>query len=961
MATTTYTEKVRMRLHRLLNQHLSEALYRETMPVSIEAWKVGGEPVPFAQAKNAVYTEFHIGDSWGAAWDTWWFHVTGHVPESWDRPKTRPELVVDLGRIGLGPGFQAEGLVYNTDGKVIKAVEPYNAWVPAPTAGESVEFYIEAAANPEITPGEPYLPTELGNEGVKDGPELYRLKRLDLGLLDLEVWNLVQELKVLDSLSQELDPNRTRCVEIITAIENALNAIDTMDVAGSAPEARCRLKEVLSAKAEDGHVVYATGHAHIDTAWLWPLRETKRKVARTFSNVVELCEECPDFTFAASSAQQYQWLEQNYPDVFANVSKKVKEGSFVPVGGMWVECDANLPGGESLARQFLQGTKFFREHLGVNSSIAWLPDSFGYSGAFPQIAKLAGCDYFLTQKISWNDTNNFPHHSFMWQGIDGTEIFTHFPPSDKYNSDAMPGDVALSEKQYSEKGKGRSSLLLFGWGDGGGGPTREMVAATRIQSDLQGSPKVRVTNPVKFFEKAKSELQDPARWVGELYLELHRGTSTSETNTKQGNRRCESLLREAELWSTIATVHKGAEYPYDELQDIWQKVLLYQFHDILPGSAIAWVYAEVERSYKDLEKRLNAIIEKALGILTGHGNKRLTANAGPFEQLGVSAMSISLSTAHSNVEVVEGENKTVTLSDMNVSFTIDRFGHIISAIDKRSGRETIDPRMPGNVLELFVDAPAQWDAWDVDRTYEHMQLPEAKVKAFQLENGQVTVEGEIGKSTYIQHIGMDSDTSTLRISTHVDWNESDRLLKQSFPLDVYATQETSEIQYGHLSRPVIKNTSWDEAMFERSNQRWVHVAEGGFGVTLANRTNYGHDAQQITMSNGRPGTRIRLSLLRATHFPVPRADVGAHDFEMSFGFGGIDQAVQQGYRLNVPAVRFLGDHGVKPFLDISEGGVVVESVKLAEDRSGDVIVRLYESSGSRSHCTVRAEFDWECS
>ena len=962
MTTTTYSEKVLNRLERLIRQHLSDALYCSTAPVQIEAWKVGGEPVSFNAALQGEYRPFHVGDSWGAAWDTWWMHVTGEVPADWaDVPDTRPELLVDLGRIGLGPGFQAEGLVRRAeDGTVIKAIEPYNGWVPVPEPGQPLDYYIEAASNPQIPNGFPYLPTHLGDEGVKEGPELYRLQRLELGLLNLTVWNLIQELKVLSGLVNEIDPTRTRHAVILKALENAMNALDTMDIAGTAAEARKRLVDVLSAPAPKGHTVYSVGHAHIDTAWLWPLRETRRKVARTFSNVVELADEDSSLIFAASSAQQYKWLKENYPDVFAGVTRKIAGGQFVPVGGMWVECDANLPGGESLVRQFVQGMRFFKENTGVVSPVAWLPDSFGYSGAFPQIARLAGCKYFLTQKISWNDTNTFPHHSFLWQGIDGTEIFTHFPPSDTYNSDASPADVARSEKQYSEKGDGSSSLLLFGWGDGGGGPTREMLASAKLQASLEGAPQVRITSPVEFFEQAERELVNPPRWVGELYLELHRGTSTSETNTKQGNRKSESLLREAELWATAATVHAGCPYPYEELEEIWQKVLLYQFHDILPGSAIAWVYAEVERSYRDIEMRLERIIADSIKSLAGEGDTPLAVNAGPFSQEGVASCAIDVREPERSVEVERNDDGTVTLSTAKSSFTIDCNGLVVSAVDLRTGRDAIVPGMPGNDLQLFVDAPTQWDAWDIDKTYEDMRLASAIVDSFDVgAAGVITLAGIIGKSPYTQSIHLDPQTDALHISTHVDWRESDRLLKQAFPVAVHTTEAVSEIQFGHISRSVTSNTSWDEARFETAAQRWVHVSEGDFGVSVANHANYGHDIHQIAMPDGRPGVRIRLSLLRATHFPVPHADVGNHDFEMTFAVGtGIGDAIEQGYRINVPARHVLGDHAVPPFVSVSGNNVLVESVKLAEDRSGDVIVRLYESSGSQSQATLRTGFDW---
>ncbi|NEG56204.1 alpha-mannosidase [Bifidobacterium sp. SMA15] len=958
----TYDEKVTMRVERAIRQHLADAVYPQRVPVSIECWKVGGEPVPFETAKNAQYRPFEVGETWGAAWDTWWFHVTGTVPASWkDIEGTRPELVVDLGRIGLGPGFQAEGLARTPDGEVVKAIEPYNAWVPLPEPGEPFEFYIEAAANPQIPNGFPYLPTDLGDEGVKDGPELYRMQRMDASLLDLEVWQLTQELKVLLGLGKETDPQRTRHADIMIALENAVDRIDPNDVHDTAAAARKALVDVLAAPAPDkGHTAFAVGHAHIDTAWLWPLRETKRKVARTFSNVVELTDEDDDFVFAASSAQQYKWLKENYPEVFAKVRRKVDEGKFIPVGGMWVECDANMPSGESLARQFLQGTRFFEENLGGCSPVVWLPDSFGYSGAFPQIARLAGYRYFLTQKISWNDTNTFPHHTFLWQGIDGTEIFTHFPPSDTYNSDMSPADVAKTERQYSEKGKGASSLMLFGWGDGGGGPTREMLASAHLQRNIEGAPKVRIATPLEFFEQAERELEHPARWNGELYLELHRGTLTSQSHTKHGNRRTESLLREAETWATAATVLEGRDYPYEELAEIWQRTLLYQFHDILPGSAIAWVYSEVERNYADMERRLEAIIAESIEALAGKGDRPMLANAAPLAQLGAPAAGIASAPVSVAATATALEDGAVRMGNEHVSFTLDDHGRIISAVDLKTGREAIDPSQPGNDLQLFVDAPAEWDAWDIEKGYENGRLDAVTVSGSRLgEDGVMTVEGVIGNSPYTQTIGLDDDVDALTIRTHIDWKESDRLLKQAFPVRVYATEAQSEIQYGHITRPIHRNTTWDEARFETLAHRWVHVEEGDFGVGIANMANYGNDIQQITMADGRPGTRIRLSLLRAPHFPAPHADVGKHDFAVSFTVGaGTERAIAQGYRLNVPAREVLADHEVAPFVSVDGEGVLVEAVKMAEDRSGDVIVRLYESLGTQSAVTLRTGFAW---
>ncbi len=339
------------------------------------------------------------------------------------------------------------------------------------------------------------------------------------------------------------------------------------------------------------------GHAHIDSAWLWPLRETVRKVARTASNMTALLEDEPEFVFAMSQAQQYAWLKEHRPEVYAKVKKAVADGRFVPAGGMWVESDTNMPGSEAMARQFVHGKRFFLEEFGVENDEAWLPDTFGFAAGLPQIIRAAGAKWLLTQKISWSQINAFPHHTFRWEGIDGTRIFTHFPPVDTYNCQMAGREIAHAARNFKDKGVARHSLAPTGWGDGGGGTTREMIAKARRLRDLDGSPVVVWEKPAEFFAKAEAEYPQAPVWVGELYLELHRATLTSQAKTKRGNRRSEQLLREAELWSATAAVAAGHPYPYAALDRIWKTVLLHQFHDILPGSSIAWVHREAERTY----------------------------------------------------------------------------------------------------------------------------------------------------------------------------------------------------------------------------------------------------------------------------------------------------------------------------------------------------------------------------
>ncbi|WP_018382788.1 glycoside hydrolase family 38 N-terminal domain-containing protein, partial [Wenjunlia vitaminophila] len=418
--------QVEQRLDRVLRERIRPAVHADRVPLTAEVWHAPGEPVPVAEGLGAAYAPVAVGEAWGPPWGTSWFKLTGAVPKRWVGRAV--EAVVDLGFGTTQPGFSAEGLVYRPDGTAVKGLHPRNQWVriaDSATGEEEVTLYVEAAANPLIAgPVTPF-----GDTGTAPTAPLYRLTRCDLAVFDATCWDLVQDLEVLGQLMHELPVETPRRWEILRAVERCLDALDLDDVAGSAARAREQLAEVLAAPAHaSAHRVSAVGHAHIDSAWLWPLRETVRKVARTASNVTALMDDHPEFVFAMSQAQQLAWIKEHRPEVYARVREKVAAGQFVPVGGMWVESDTNMPGSEALARQFVHGKRFFLEEFGIETEEVWLPDSFGYSAALPQLVKLSGSRWFLTQKISWNATNPFPHHTFWWEGIDGTRVFTHFPP-----------------------------------------------------------------------------------------------------------------------------------------------------------------------------------------------------------------------------------------------------------------------------------------------------------------------------------------------------------------------------------------------------------------------------------------------------------------------------------------------------------------------------------------------------
>jgi len=931
-------------------------MYRESVPLNLSVWQVPDEPVPVTDALDAAYQPFAVGDAWGPPWSTCWFRATGTVPEHW--AGQRVEAVFDLGFIGDSPGMQAEALAYDAHGRPIKGIAPFNQYVPVAhpsRGGEPVELLLEAAANPSIL-GAGFRPTLLGDKTTAGTDPLYRMLRADLAVFDEDAWHLGLDLEVLAGLMRELPASEPRGYGILRALERALDRLDGGDDAAAA---RAELAGVLARPAyPSAHTVYAVGHAHIDSAWLWPLRETVRKTSRTFANVTALAGEYPELVFACSQAQQYAWVKDRYPEIFQRIRDAIKAGHWVPVGGQWVEADGNLPGSEALARQLVHGKRFFLDEFGVECEGVWLPDSFGYTAAYPQLARLAGMRWFLTQKLSWNDTNRFPHHTFWWEGIDGSRIFTHFPPVDTYNATLSPAELARAVRNYAEKGRGTRSLAPFGHGDGGGGPTREMLERARRLGDLEGAARVVVQDPDTFFRDAQAEYPDAPVWSGELYLELHRGTYTSQARVKAGNRRSEHLLRTAELWAATAAVHAGFDYPYDDLDRLWKTVLLNQFHDILPGSSIAWVYREAEATYARVAEELDGIIDAATAVLAGApGGATWVFNAGPYPAGAVPALGVARldgTASPSPVKVTGRPGGGAVLDNDLVRVEVDGAGRFASVRDLVAGREVFPADRPGNLLQLHPDRPSVWDAWDIERQYRHQHVDLTEVDELEPGAGSVRVERSFGGSRLVQTVTVRPGSRRIDVTTEVDWHEQEKILKAAFPLDIHADRVAAEIQFGHVFRPTHTNTSWEAARFEGYAHRWVHVGEPGYGVALLTDATYGYDA-------GRTGTTttVRLSLLRAPRSPDPYADQGHHRFTYALLPGArIGDAIAEGYALNLPLRTRPGSQAVPPLPLISVAGdaVVVEAVKLADDRSGDVVVRLYESRGGRAHARLGTGF-----
>ncbi len=923
---------------------LQAAVDRDQEPLELSAFHVRDEPIRFSEAIVREFEPFEVGGPWGPPWSTTWFHVRGRAPDRW-----AGQPVVALFDLGFdGPaGFTCEALAWKPNGRPWRGVDPNHRWLPIEEGGD-VDFYLEAAANPRAVVSGPDDAQSM--LALRSSPSpAFTLRQAELRLRDPEMRRIALDFKTLLELALALPEGALRS-RLIGALDRFAQDNDPG-----------HLEAALAQPSTSTHRVSAIGHAHIDTAWLWPLREARRKCSRSFSTALAMIDEFPDYRFACSQPAQYAWMKDSYPEIFERIREQVAAGRWEPVGSMWVEADCNLPSGEALARQLLHGKRFFMKELGYETRDVWLPDVFGYPASLPQLIAEAGCDYFLTQKLSWNELNKPAHHTFMWEGIDGTRIFTHFPPADTYNGDFSPGQIVHSAANFKDAASSSHSLYLFGWGDGGGGPEPDMIESARRLRNVEGAPRVELARAIDFFDRASSEARDLTTWVGELYFELHRGTYTTQSRTKRLNRRAEQALREAEMWSVAA----GEGYPAAQLESAWKQLLVNQFHDILPGSSIDWVYEEAERDLAGVIEVAGGITAAAQSTLAASGEDAVVFNVNSHERREVVEAGAGLVVATAPpcgwaaVDPNDAGADTVTVSGRVIEnrllrVTWDESGLLTSIWDKEAKREVLGAGARGNLLQLHDDNPRRWDAWDIDIEYLQSAVDIVEITAEEVElSGPLRVAirftREFGRSNVRQRMVLDAGSRVLRFETDVDWQEEHKFLKVAFPVAVRSAHATYEIQFGHIERPTHANTSWDIARFEVPAHRWADLGEAGYGVALLNDCKYGYDIR---------GSVMRLSLLRAPTRPDPAADRGHHRFTYAlmphpgdFRAAGVIAAAED---LNAPLRVVTGRHGVahRSLIQVDAPQVVVEAVKRAED-SDATVVRLYEAWGGRCRARVR--------
>ena len=950
---------------------LKDSIYTVVGELDTEVW-VNAEPVPFRNRYTGEYKCLSKGDKWGSLFDCGWFHFSGQIPTIGNR--TVPVLLIDVnGELLLvdETGNALRGLTNKSSafdktlGEPVKRVFRLDSAVQA---GDLIDYWADASCN------------DLFGEIKENGT----LKQAEIALCNEDIRRIYYDFEFLIELLESIPEDDHQHKKIKTVLEELnSNLTDPSDAAIN--KVSRILGNFFSRKqTHTDFIISAIGHSHLDLAWLWPIRETRRKIGRTLSTVFDLMERYPDYVYGISQPQLLVWVKKDYPDLYQRLKQQVTEGRIEVQGAMWVESDTNLPSGESLVRQILYGKKFWKEEFGLEINNLWLPDVFGYSGALPQILKQTGVKYFSTMKLSWNKINKFPFHSFHWKGIDGSTVLTHMLPEETYNSPATPGSVLKIMDNYHEKDISNHALMIFGIGDGGGGPGAEHLERLDRIKRMPVMAGVKQEKISDFFSAWASQSRKFPTWDGELYLEKHQGTYTTEGLSKWYNRKMEMNLRKMELICILVMIYTGKNYPAEKLEDIWKEVLLYQFHDILPGSSIKRVYDEswerygilltdtgdyIENAERDLiltagfipEESDNCNHEKyallAFNYLSWEIVKWVFLNE-RWARITIPSMGYAVQTGDAEqLPESDFDWNSSSMENNKIRLQFNSDGSLCSIFDKMYQYEVLKPDQKGNLFAIYCDSG---DAWDFSSEYrereaEHFVLIESTIKR----NGPELINHQVyqyEKSILRQEVVLTSNSQRIDFRTRMSWFTPQKMMRTSFPVDIPSGRATCEIQFGAIERPVDSDTSWDLAKDEIAAQSWVDISNSKYGTALLNDSKYGHRVKDRILD---------LCLLRSVPYPGPKkgfTDIGEHEFVYSlfphagnFSEGGV---VQAAHELNSPPVIYKIKNAAKKsyrsFFSTGDSSLIISTIKRAE-KSDDIIIRLYESSGKRISTWLKAD------
>ena len=921
------------------------------------------EPIKWEDLDKSKFKNMRFMQKWADKFGCAWFRFTGTVPEAGKGKRV-------VARIKL----QGEGLVYDKDGHVLQGItqvlskgDLFHSTIgkqivdisPCAEGGEEVELYVDAGFNGKL---------RFENMSA-------HLRRYDLAVMDeelnsyyydyIEAYFLMCKLLgdaegMKDSDVGKAEVYSARAKELDEGMKNAWKLFKEHGAA----KAREALAPVLFRPIDYPAVThYAVGHAHIDLAWLWPLRETRRKIGRTFANQLRNIKKYDNFIFAESQAQMFIWLKEDYPEVFKQVKKYVDEGRIELQGGMWVESDCNLPSGESWIRQFLYGKRYFKEEFGKDMKMCWLPDCFGFPATLPQVIKGCGMDYFMTIKIMSNTVNEFPHSSFKWKGLDGSEVLAHMEPAGDYNSGASPLAIFKSNKRNKEKESVPVCLLLYGDGDGGGGPGEGHIEyVSRMQKGIYGLAPVKPSKAIDFFEELEKYNDVIPEYDGELYYERHQGTYTSQAAAKLWNRRMENMLHLVELLGAEGKL-RGVSYDRALVESIWKEVLLYQFHDVLPGSSIKRVYDESRERYKELYKQIQGVAAKLIDDMSSGESEEYTAiNPVDFARkefirvedkwysVDLPAMGAGKIAPVENMDVSSltfGEN---TISNGLITITFGKGGEITSLFDVKNAKELVREGQYFNKLTVYEDPFMYYNAWDIRMDYDKL-----KKHSLKLEGSDTYIDGvrvvrrnryRFMDSQFEQTVALTLGDTLVQFDMDADWHEELKMLRADFIPSVFADKVKCDIQFGQIDRSTKNDTSIEQAQFEVCAHKFVNLDGEDYSLALFNRCKYGHKVKEGMLS---------LALLRAPRFPDPECDRGSHHISYALyphkeKFEESDVKARAYCYNNVVILRKANFEEKCP-VTVEGDGVILETVKVAEDEKG-IVARLYEYKGKETTAKV---------